>query len=142
MSKHDRPPFFPLYPADFVSDGDVEAMSTLEIGAYFLLVCKAWAENPPASIPADDRILARWTRLSDKEWRDCKGAVLRAWKLKKDKRYHQKRLREEYDKFLNARKNKSISGKKGAKNRWRKTNMRLNGKPAGRLPEKMMTHPS
>lgn len=118
MPKYERPSYFPLYPNDFTSDGKVEAMSTREVGAYFLLICKAWAETPPASIPDDDDILSRWTRLSIQEWRDCKEAVLKAWVLRKDGRYHQKRLRAEFDKILKLMKTKSNSGKKGAKIRW------------------------
>ena len=71
MSRYDDPPYFPFYPDDFACDGKVEAMTTEEVGAYTLLLCKAWREDPPGSIPDDDRVRARWTRLTPDRWTEC-----------------------------------------------------------------------
>lgn len=114
----DKPPYFPLYVQDFSSDGKVEAMTTTQVGAYTLLLCKSWHEDPPGTIPSDDRTLARWTRLTADEWTDCKPGVLAAFTLGTDNRYHQKRLRQEYQKLMELYKKKSTGGKEGAKKRW------------------------
>jgi uncharacterized protein YdaU (DUF1376 family) len=84
---------------DFASDGKVEAMTTCEVGAYVLLLCKAWHENPPATIPSDDRILSRWTRLNPAEWAECKRAVLSCFRDCGDGRLVNPRMRKEYDRL-------------------------------------------
>lgn len=118
MPKDSKPPAFQFYVDDFSSDGNVEAMTTKEVGAYILLMCKAWREEPPGSIPNDDRVLARWSRLAPDEWSECRTGVLAAFRLGTDSRWHQKRLRKEYDKLLAFQKDRSVNGKKGAETRW------------------------
>lgn len=93
-----RLPYFPFYPKDFASDGLVEAMTTAEVGCYVLLLCKAWHEDPTGTIPADDETLARWCRVSIETWATVKGRVLAPWKLGKDGRWHQGRMKAEADK--------------------------------------------
>jgi uncharacterized protein YdaU (DUF1376 family) len=118
MPKDNKPPAFQFYPDDFSSDGIVEAMTTKEVGAYILLLCKAWREEPPGSIPNDDRVLARWTRLLPAEWAECRTGVLAAFTLGTDSRLHQKRLRKEYQKLVEFQKDRSVNGKKGAEAKW------------------------
>lgn len=120
--KDHHPPAFLFYPSDFASDGHVEAMTTEEVGCYILLLCKAWYEHPVGSIPDDDRTLARWTRLTPERWSECKPAVLSAFTLGTDSRYHQKRLRAEYAKLRHVHQSRFQAGKKGAKSRWCKSN--------------------
>lgn len=111
-----HPPAFLFYPDDFSSDGKVEAMTTEEVGAYMLLLCKSWRESPPGSIPSDDVVLARWARLTADRWSICRAAVLAAFTFGPDSRWHQKRLRREYDKLKASRKEKQ----KAANIRWKK----------------------
>ena len=118
MPKDDRPPAFLLYVDDFTSDGVVELMTTEEIGAYFLLLCKAWREDPPGSIPANDHVLARWTRLSPNRWAECRTSVLAAFTLGTDDRWHQKRMRREFTKWIESSKKRSRSASAAAKARW------------------------
>src|SRR5262249_27618859 len=92
-------PYFPFYVRDFVSDAKVEARTTEEVGAYVLLLCKAWQQDPAGSIPADDTILARWARLDAVAWARCRPAVLLPFVLGADGRYHQKRMRNEFAKL-------------------------------------------
>lgn len=114
MPEDSRPPWFKFYPDVFASDGLVEAMSTEEVGAYMLLLCKAWRENPPGSIPSDDYTLARWTRLSPDRWTECKLRVLAPFKLGSDDRYHQKRLRAIYQELVEIQRVRSEAGRAGA----------------------------
>lgn len=111
MPKLGHPPAFLLYPDDFSSDGKVEAMTTEQVGAYFLLLCKSWREKPPGSIPNDDAVLARWARLTPDRWAECKAGVLAAWTISSDKRWHQKRLRAEYGKLMVIRRERSNAAK-------------------------------
>jgi uncharacterized protein YdaU (DUF1376 family) len=108
-------PYFPLYVKDFATSGRVEAMTTAEVGAYMLLLCKAWLETPPATIPDDDKILARWARLNPAEWSECKQAVLSCFKASGDGRLVQPRLRAEYDKIRRRKNANSENGSKGGR---------------------------
>ncbi len=118
MPKDDHPPAFLLYPQDFASDSKVEAMTTREVGAYFLLLCKAWYETPVATIPNNDRVLARWARLTPDEWAECRDAVLSPFKACADNRLLSPRLSSEYRKLMESRRKKSLAGKSGAEKRW------------------------
>jgi uncharacterized protein YdaU (DUF1376 family) len=115
MPKHDHPPAYLKYPKDFLTDAKVVAMSTLGVGCYTLLLDLSWFETPVASVPNDDGALARMCRVSPDEWQELKSTVLAPWRLGKDGRWHQKRLRAEYDKILRSRKAKSDAGRLGAK---------------------------
>lgn len=118
MTAREHPPAFMFYPDDFASDGVVEAMTTEEVGAYTLILCKAWRENPPGTIPSDDRILARWARLSARKWANCKSAVLAAFKAGNDGRLHQRRMMAEFQALAEYKETRSKAGKQGAEKRW------------------------
>lgn len=110
-----RPPFFAFYPADFANDINVEAMCTRAVGAYILLLCKAWQSDPPGSLPNNDQILARLARLDAADWAEVSAGVLACFELRTDGRWHQPRLRREYDKALAAMKAKKDAGRKGGR---------------------------
>jgi uncharacterized protein YdaU (DUF1376 family) len=55
-----KPAWFKMDPAAFLSDGQVDAMSTLELGACFRLLCRQWLDG---HIPDDQHVLARLCRL-------------------------------------------------------------------------------
>ena len=120
MANDDHPPAFLLYAQDFVSDSKVEAMTTREVGAYFLLLCKAWHETPVGTIPNNDRVLARWARLTPDEWAECRDAVLSPFRACTDNRLLSPRLSSEYRKLMESRRKKSIAGKAGAERRWQR----------------------
>lgn len=116
----DRPPFFAFYPADFAGDINVEAMSTIQVGAYMLLLCKAWQAEPPASLPNDDQILARLARVDAVTWAEIKLGVLVPFRVGADGRLHSRRLRLEYDNALK-RMNATRDQRSGAaRSRWGK----------------------
>lgn len=143
MPKDSTPPAFLLYVDDFSSDGIVEAMTTQEVGAYILLLCKAWREDPPGSIPTDDRVLARWARLTPDEWSVCRTGVLAAFTLGTDDRLHQKRMRKEFAKLISAEKQRKESASRAARARWDKDAMqRQCGRNAGAMPEDAIPSPS
>ncbi len=111
-----KPPYFPFYVLDFAADPLVEAMSTEAVGAYVLLLCKAWHCDPPASIPDDDKVLAKWARVTAKAWAKLRDAVLSPFEKRGDGRLYQRRLEAEFQRFLS----RSASAKKAADTRWGK----------------------
>lgn len=120
MARKDEPEAF-LFDVDaFESDNVVEAMTTEQVGAYIRLLCKAWREKPPGTIPDDDDILARWTRLPAKKWIANRDRVLAAFRFSDDDgRWHQKRMQQTYIELLEKHEQRSRSGKAGATKRWR-----------------------
>lgn len=56
-------PFLPLYPADYMQD--TQHLSTLQHGAYLLLIMNYWIKG---SLPDDDEQLARIARLPLRDW--------------------------------------------------------------------------
>lgn len=113
-----KPPYFPFYVDNFVSDPKVEAMETEEVGAYLLLLCKAWKEDPPGTIPNDDRTLCKWTRISRERWTEIKNRVLGPWRLQGDGRWHQKRMEHEWDAMMLRRARRAQSGRVAMRKRW------------------------
>lgn len=99
-------------------------MSTTAVGAYILLLCKAWHQSPPASLPNDDRVLARYARMTPDDWQAVKPEVMAAFTTGNDSRLHQKRLRREYESF----RNKSEVRSEAARSRWDKSKSNANAK--------------
>src|SRR5438132_10691581 len=64
-----KPSWFRMDPAAFLCDARVDAMSTIELGACFRLLCRQWLDG---SIPDDVLLLARLCRLDD-------AAMAEAW---------------------------------------------------------------
>lgn len=64
-------PYMPLYVADYLSDA--AHLSTLEHGAYLLLIMTYWQRGE--ALPADDKKLARICRVGPREWARIKPAI-------------------------------------------------------------------
>lgn len=70
-------------------------------GMYVHLLCMAWQENPPGSIPNDDAVIRRWLNLSRdieddlRVWRRVRPQIMTAWVLR-DGRWYQKALCEAF----------------------------------------------
>ena len=63
-------PWMPFYVADYL--GDTRHLSTLEHGAYLLLIFHYWQRG---SLPVDDGRLATITGLSAEEWGRCRPTI-------------------------------------------------------------------
>lgn len=120
-----RPPYIPLYVLDFIGDPLVELMTTEELGAYVLLMIKAWHQAPPASLPNDDVSLAKWSRLSTSRWAKVKPRVLSCWREGSDGRLYQKRLWQEYTKLSRKLASHSERGRRGNEVRWNRDRTRI-----------------
>src|SRR6266576_2138918 len=91
MASNGKLPWFPFYPVDFTSDLKVVAMTYSEVGIYFTLLCIAWNEDPPGTIPDDDETISRYLHMTLKEWMRHKPRVTAPFILK-DGRWNQKRM--------------------------------------------------
>lgn len=71
-------------------ESDTFALTTGdEFKAALTLWCRSWSQVPAASLPDDERILAKWVGVSLSEWRGLKEQALRGWILAMDGRlYH------------------------------------------------------
>jgi hypothetical protein len=71
-------------------DSDLALLATGdEFKAAVLLWCASWQQVPAASLPADDRVLCRWSGLDAKAWAKAKAGAMRGWVACDDGRlYH------------------------------------------------------
>jgi len=112
-----KPPSFQFYPKDFLADDNVDVMTNEELGAYIRLMCHAWiAEN---RLTADEEKLRKLARAVPCDWQKICHAVLSCFDYSDNVLSH-KRLAEEREKQRLYSKQKSKSGKAGAKARWDK----------------------
>ncbi len=56
-----RPPYYKMYPQDYLSSPTTRRMSLAEHGLYRKLLDHAWLEEPTATLPADLTTLAKVT---------------------------------------------------------------------------------
>lgn len=117
----DRLLYFAFWPGDFSSDVHVEAMTTEQVGAYILLLCKAWQGDPPGSLPSDAETLARYARVSFERWLEIKDRVLAPFAVGIDGRLYSERLQEEYA----LASQKSGKASESANKRWGNANAML-----------------
>lgn len=66
------PPWMPLYVADYLAD--TRRLSTLEHGAYMLLIMDYWRHG---GLPDDDIKLARIAGLTEADWLRFKPTIMR-----------------------------------------------------------------
>jgi len=72
MAQNPKSPAFQFYPADWLADGHVAAMSLAERGAYITLLCFYWRER---TLPNDPIRLARLVGLSPAQFRKYWPAI-------------------------------------------------------------------
>jgi uncharacterized protein YdaU (DUF1376 family) len=109
-----KPPYFPMYPKDFLADDLVLAMTTEGVGAYTRLLCAAWVATPPASIPTNDDALARIAGVTSERWSVLKLEVLAPWVASGD-RLVQPRLLRLYEEAVSKIRVNKQNGRKGGR---------------------------
>ena len=105
-------PSLPLWTDAYL--GDTTHLTTLEHGAYLLLLIAAW-RSPNCRLPNDDKMLARYTKLTPTQWKRIKPMILSFFD-EKDNWLYQGRLSDESS-FV---KQKSKRQSDKAKARWLK----------------------
>jgi uncharacterized protein YdaU (DUF1376 family) len=105
-------PAMPLWTDAYL--GDTTHLSTIEHGAYLLLLIAMWRKG--GSLPSDDRTLAKYTRLTVGQWTRIKPVLMDFFTVE-DGRISQGRLTDE----LIAVRQRSGSASYSASRRWLKT---------------------
>jgi len=109
-----RYPSFPLYPKDFISSLDVQAMTIEEIGGYCLLLFNSWIQKRQCYLPDDDEDLRILCKMNEEQWEKHRDKILKKFK-KNGKFIFNKRLRFELKIKREFSKKKSESGKQGGR---------------------------
>lgn len=109
-------PYYPTYPKDLNGDHKVMVMDNRTYGAYRRLLDIAWHEEPAATLPIDDTILAAYARESLVGWQEIAPLILNCF-VKRGNRWWQKRLRSEWEKLKAIRDRQSEAGKQRWGNR-------------------------
>jgi uncharacterized protein YdaU (DUF1376 family) len=107
-------PYFPLYPTDLLGDDKVILQNLTEFGAYVRLLCLAWQQTPPATIPSDDAMIARMLAVTPSVWAGLKPMVIQCWQLRGD-RYYNKRLGAVFGELTASRHKRRVAGSLGGK---------------------------
>jgi uncharacterized protein YdaU (DUF1376 family) len=120
----------PFHVTDYLADAG--HLTTLEHGAYFLLICNYWQRGEP--LPADPKRLRGIVRLTPDEWEEV-GPVVTSFFEERDGLLHHKRIDAELQKARDrssaARENAELSHIARRANRDRTLNgSRANAKPA------------
>lgn len=85
------------------------------VAAYVFLLCQAWLEDPPATLPNDDDELAAMARISRAEWDAIKPILMPALKLDANSgRLYSERQMEE----LIKQKTRSLANTKNVRTRY------------------------
>lgn len=84
-------PALPLWTDAYL--GDTTHLTTIEHGAYFLLLVTAW-RTQDCCLPDDDRLLARYARLTPGQWRRIKPTIAAFFRVE-DGVWRQSRLTDE-----------------------------------------------
>jgi uncharacterized protein YdaU (DUF1376 family) len=109
-----KAPAFQFYPKQWLGDDKVMLMDWDARAMHLHLMCVAWQQEDPCSLPDDDDLLRKWVG-NPKDWQRIKTQVFRAWKLE-NSRWIQLGLLREYEKQSKF----SESRKSNAFKRWDK----------------------
>jgi uncharacterized protein YdaU (DUF1376 family) len=109
-------PYMPLYTSDYL--GDTFHLTTLEHGAYLLLLMALW--NNDGELPNDPEKLRKVSRLSRANWKKVWPSIEEFFEVSCDS-ICQKRLSEIHEAVTQKRKTLSENGKKGGRPKSLKT---------------------
>jgi uncharacterized protein YdaU (DUF1376 family) len=110
----EKAPAFQFYPKDFLTDGNVAAMTLEQRGAYITLLSICWLEH---SLPQDQQSLATMVGQPLRSFQKWWPGVERCFQVSGDRLVHG-RLDKEREKQETHRRRQSDKGTKGAAKRW------------------------
>jgi uncharacterized protein YdaU (DUF1376 family) len=111
-----KSPAFQVYPADFLADPNTLVMSTVEIGAYWLLILVCWQQN---GLPGNVAELSSIARLPLKKFQPLwESHIERCFLRREDGSWTHKRLDKERTKQAENRAKRQSAGLKGASAKW------------------------
>jgi len=112
MPRDQRAPSFQFYPADWLSDPAVDALSFDEQGRYFRALCMTRMARTPGRAPEGQ--WREWMRYTADEWPEHRDRLSRCFRVQPDGIWTQKRTlldyREQRRRFLSAKEAGRLSG--------------------------------
>jgi uncharacterized protein YdaU (DUF1376 family) len=117
----EKPPWFKVDAAKFLSDATVDAMSALELGACFRLLCRQWLDG---AIPDDLRTLARLSRLDDQTMNDAWVTLSSFFPIVSPGKRANRFMWIEREKVVAELEHRSDEGTRAARKRWNETRKR------------------
>lgn len=80
-----NPPAFQFYPKQWLGDDMVALMDLCAQGAHIRLMCFAWQQSPPCTLPNDLGVLAKWCGMSAEAFVPVWAQVRMAWNFRNDR---------------------------------------------------------
>lgn len=111
-----NPPAFQFYPKQWLGDDMVALMDLCAQGAHIRLMCFAWQQSPPCTLPNDLGILAKWCGLSADAFAPVWAQVRLAWNFQNN-RWLSVGLKREWKKQKEYSKRQSTNAENGWKRR-------------------------
>jgi uncharacterized protein YdaU (DUF1376 family) len=111
-------PALPLFTDAYLAD--TRHLTTLQHGAYLLMLMTAWRSSD-CSLPNDDAFLARIAGLDKRTWNTNRTVLLSFWQLNGQQKWEQGRLKDERNYVGQVSQTNSAN----AKSRWLKNNNSL-----------------
>lgn len=114
-----KPPAFLFYAADFLADEEVLLMSFAARGLYITLLCFAWREGSiPSNIDSIAKLCGSHSSAITELWAELENRFVVT--DNKAARLVSRRMEIQRQALTNHKKERSLSGKKGAESRWNK----------------------
>jgi len=107
---------FTIDAKEFLLDNNIDCMDLAEIGANVLLLCRARIEEDPGTLPNDESLLQKWSRMTSEQWSQHRNGALSGFVLGEDGRWHNDYLQEEAKRISRY----CIARSEGARKRWGK----------------------
>lgn len=119
-------PALPLFTDAYMAD--TRHLTTLQHGAYLLMLMTAW-RMPDCALPDDDVFLARITGLDRRTWNKNKAVLLYFWKQDDQHKWNQGRLKDERNYVEQLRNKNAVAGKASALKRQNRQSTTVPTKP-------------
>jgi uncharacterized protein YdaU (DUF1376 family) len=110
-------PHMRLWTADYL--GDTTHLTTIEHGAYMLLLMTAWRSKAHC-LPDDDLLLQQYTKTRAHQWKRIRPRLEPFFEINNGFWFHMRML-DEIEAIKRQRNQKSIAGTRGALQRWNRS---------------------
>ena len=127
-----KPEWFKIDATKFLADAQVDAMSTVELGACFRLLCRQWIDG---SIPDDLHLLGRLCRLDATSMGEAWITLSPFFPVLESGKRANRFMWIEREKIVAALERKSDEGTRAARKRWNEVRKRLDATPKNSLSE-------
>jgi uncharacterized protein YdaU (DUF1376 family) len=121
-----KPEWFKVDPAKFLSDAQVDAMSTLELGACMRLLFRQWLDG---FIPDDLRVLARLCRLDEAAMREAWVTLCPFFPVVEPRKRANRFMWMEREKVVSDLERRSDEGTRAANKRWNEARKKCDATP-------------